>query len=185
MQKYKIPSLLISSKEIMQTNYTNTAFVLYNDATTTNTTNEMCFIFTTTNRFKIVVPKYKVIQDEMGEIFVNPSPTCQEKVQDALKKTIKLEDYLSGFSGVELNKLKKKKIKLVIEGEGEVQKAIPIPKKKKQVLKIVEEDTEPETMVLKEKQQKTVVMKTKTRKQKPKLRIVENIPPPTNELVVP
>ena len=188
MQKYKIPSLLISSKEIMQTNYTSTAFVLYNDATTTNTTSEMCFIFTTTNRFKIVVPKYKLIQNETGEIFVNPSPTCQEKVQEALRKTIKLEDYLSRFSGVELNKLKKK-IKLVIEegeweGEGEVQKAIPIPKKKKQVLKIVE-DKEPETMILKEKQQKTIVLKSKTRKQKPKLRIVENTPPPTNELVVP
>jgi hypothetical protein len=194
MQKYKIPSILISSKEIMQTNYTNTAFVLYNDTTTTTTTtNEMCFIVTTTNRFKVVVPKYKVIQDETGEIFVIPIPSCQERIQDALRKTIQLEDYLSRFSGVELNKLKKKKIKLVIEEEGEgegegeeVQKPIPIPipKKKKQVLKI-EEDKEPETMILKEKQQKTVVLKTKTRKQKPKLRIVENTPPPTNELVVP
>ena len=186
MQKYKIPSILISSKEIMQTNYTNTAFVLYNDETNmTPTPSEMCFIFTTTNRFKIVVPKYKLIQNETGEIFINPSPTCQEKVQEALRKTIKLEDYLSRFSGVELNKLKKKKIKLVIEeGEGEVQKAIPIPKKKKQVLKIVE-DKEPETMILKEKQQKTVVLKTKTRKQKPKLQIVEKFLLPMNELVIP
>ena len=192
MQKYKIPSILISSKEIMQTNYTNTAFVLYNDETNmTPTTSEMCFIFTTTNRFKIVVPKYKLIQNEMGEIFINPSPTCQEKVQEALRKTIKLEAYLSGFSGIELNKLKKKKIKLVIEegeweGERKVQKAIPIPKKKKQVLKIVE-DKEPETMILKEKQQKTVVLKTKTRKQKPKpkLQIVEKFLLPMNELVIP
>ena len=173
MKKYKIPSVLISSKEIMQTNYTSSAFVLFHGE---EPNEAMCFIFTTTNRFKIVVPKYKLIMNETGEIFVVPTPSCQEKITTAIEKSVDLEEYFSSFSAVELNKLKKKV-------KDDDSKPKPIPKKKKLVLKQDDADVvapeKPEVVEvveLKEKQQKTVVLKNKTRKLKPKLKIVEPTP---------
>jgi hypothetical protein len=173
MKKYKIPSVLISSKEIMQTNYTSSAFVLFHGE---EPNEAMCFIFTTTNRFKIVVPKYKLIMNETGEIFVVPTPSCQEKITTAIEKSVDLEEYFSSFSAVELNKLKKKV-------KDDDSKPKPIPKKKKLVLKQDDADVvapeKPEVVEvveLKEKQQKTVVLKNKTRKLKPKLKIVESTP---------
>ncbi len=173
MKKYKIPSVLISSKEIMQTNYTSSAFVLFHGE---EPNEAMCFIFTTTNRFKIVVPKYKLIMNNTGEIFNVPTPSCQEKITTAIEKSVDLEEYFSSFSAVELNKLKKKV-------KDDDSKPKPIPKKKKLVLKQDDADVvapeKPEVVEvveLKEKQQKTVVLKNKTRKLKPKLKIVESTP---------
>lgn len=104
MQKFQIPSAILSSKTILQTDYKKYAFITYNNL---NFETNTCYIFSSGTRQnnENVAPKYKMVQSSEGEIFVGMKNECvnQEKWGDILT----IEKYLTNFSKKKYRKFQK------------------------------------------------------------------------------
>ena len=163
MQKFKIPSAIISSKTILQTNYENYGFVTCEPELENR---NMCFIITTAHRpeNETSVSKYKLVQSDNGEIFVKINEDCLLDTRKWSEQLL-ITKYLKTFTKKGITKsLKpvKKLYKLILEED-----PIPLPTEeptvsKKPILKN-------KKLVLKqddEKQVKTVFIKNTTRKLK-------------------
>ena len=179
VEKYKIPTIFISQTCILQTKYEKHAFLAYGKE-------DDDFVFILLPGFnEKTKPKYKVIQNNNGEIFISPRYlTCVEYINEIIQNKISFEEHLIDFTkqstthyqvktkcketdpvNQEIEKSKKQK-KIIIEDDEE---PVEKPKKATKVKKlIVEGDEEPvEKSKTQTKKQKTSPAKQGTRKRCP------------------
>jgi hypothetical protein len=114
VDKYKIPTMFISSKNLLQTNYEKNIFLGYGD-----TGDKFCFCvipgFSAEN-----IPSYKIIQSNEDEIFISvdqiKNNECVDKINNTILGKKSIEEYLKKFEKNTVNKKKQIiKQKIIIE----------------------------------------------------------------------
>jgi hypothetical protein len=150
IEKYKIPTIFISQTCILQTKYEKHAFLSYGKE-------EDDFVFIVLPGFNENKPKYKIIQNNNGEIFISTRYlTCVEYINEIIQNKMTIEEYLSKFTKHLTTKYQvKTKCKEIDMVHQEIEK------KKKGKLKIVNEEE-------KEIEIKEIEIKEKEIKEKPK-----------------
>jgi len=189
LEKYEIPSMLISSKTLLETNHKKNVFVING-----NDRSDFIFIISPALRAENI-PKYKIVQSPEKKITFPISVTkCEDSLREAVREKITITDYLSSYKKEKTTKYKlknpnpkprvKKMPKLAIVDEEEEAVAFEAPK---EVLGEVldefgDKDEEPERNVSSDSSAKSkknvsrvVIKKTKRRRKvaAPKLVIEE------------
>jgi hypothetical protein len=138
IDKYKIPSIFVSQKFILQTNYEKYCFVAHG-----STSNNFAFIFIPAMRIEHV-PSYKLVinTSDNNNIFISINDLNQSHIDNimyAINNTITIEEYLRSFvKATKTNYIKKKPVNLIIkEKEPTKMKIRPIGKKQKQGNKLL------------------------------------------------
>jgi len=115
INKFKIPTIFICQKFILQTKYQKHQFVGYGDL-------EDKFAFIIIPGFRPEnVPNYKLVKSDNGDIFISLNKLNQEcvgKIEESIREKISIEDYLEDFK-LPLKTVYKKKKPLLIESESE------------------------------------------------------------------
>jgi hypothetical protein len=131
--KYKIPTIFISQKWILQTKYEKHEFLGYG-----NEDDKFAFIVIPGFRPENV-PGYKLIVADDGDVFISLNKLdkeCVEGIRQSIRHKVSIEDYLYSFTKpLTTNYEKKNPNRLVIESNSEEIK----PEKKKKL--IIEETT--------------------------------------------
>jgi hypothetical protein len=133
LEKYEIPSMLISSKTLLETKHAKNVFVINGDERSN-------FIFIISPGLRAEnIPKYKIVQSPEKQIFFPiPITKCEDILREAVREKISIEGYLTGYKREKTTKYKLKN---------------PNPKprvKKMPKLAIVDEEDELEAAVQKE-----------------------------------
>jgi len=165
VNKFKIPTIFICQKFILQTKYEKHQFVGYGDK-------EDKFAFILIPGFRPEnVPGYKLIKSKGNDIFISLkelNEDCIEKIEDSLQNKIGVEEYLENFKLPSKTnyELKKPQKKLQIESDSE-EKQIK-PKKSKIIIEKTSPVSEEEFIMIKKKPTKKVIIrgeaKNKSRK---------------------
>jgi hypothetical protein len=187
LEKYQIPSILISSKTLLETKHTKNVFVINGDERS-----DFLFIISPGLRAENI-PKYKIVQSPDKQIFFPISITkCEDVLREAVREKISIEGYLSGYKKEKTTKYKlknpnpkprvKKMPKLAIVDEEEELVEVAQRPPQEVLGEIVDELEEPEQNVSSESSAKSrknvsrvVIKKTKRRRKtgSPKLVIEE------------
>jgi hypothetical protein len=119
IQKYEIPTIFISQKFILQTEYKENIFLGY------GTQNDK-FAFIVVPGFRNeIIPTYKIIVDEKKDYFISLSKIdeeCKSRVTNAIEGGISINSYLDTFIKPKTTTYKKKQpIKLILEEELKVE----------------------------------------------------------------
>ena len=142
VNKYKIPTLFISPRYLLQTNYEKNIFLGYGDIS-----DKFCFIVIPGFRAENI-PSYKIIQSNNSETFISieqiENSDCANKIRNAINNKISIEDYLKVFEKNVVNKQKTPN-KIIIEQDNlqdelveEKVATITKPKPKKTTAKVKE-----------------------------------------------
>jgi hypothetical protein len=178
LSKYKISSILISSKPILLSKPEKSVFVTYAD-----NSNDFVFIICPPLRNDVTV-KYKIIQDSNTKNVFLPisaikKEECIETVNNAVAGKINIIDYLNSFTVAKKTYVGKIKKKLLILDDIIPNKVI-IKKTGKKIILVDDDDNnsvefepEPVLNIYEKPKQKSSVIINKSRKRKPKLLIVE------------
>ena len=177
VNKFKIPTIFICQKFILQTKYDKHEFVGYGNKNDT-------FAFIVLPGFRPEnVPNYKIIKNNKGDVFISLNELnedCLQNIDNAIDSKVSIEDYLENFVIPKKTTYEKKKPhRLLIEDDDE--KEIK-PKKKKLVIEQTTPVSSEEIVMVKKKPTKKVIIrgepKNKTRRnpqiKKRKLLIVES-----------
>jgi len=140
VNRFKIPTIFICQKFILQTKYEKHLFVGYGDE------NDK-FAFVVLPGFRPEnVPNFKIIKTDKGDVFISLkeiNEECIENIEEAIRNKIDIEDYLQNFilppktnyvkkkpllimSDSEEKEVKPKKSKIIIEETSKVSVDIPI-----------------------------------------------------------
>jgi len=116
VNKYKIPTFFISTKNLLQTNYEKNIFLAYG-----NETDKFCFIVVPALGPE-KVPSYKMISTDKSDIFISLKElkeTCYDEVKMSLENEVTIENYLKNFVKISKQKklVKPLKVNLQIEDE--------------------------------------------------------------------
>jgi hypothetical protein len=159
MTKYKIPSIIISSKPIILTKKDKNVITLYGDIS-----NKFVFIFSPAMRAE-TIPKYSIIvsmpeRSMQHDLNVITNETKLREVTESVENVMNIESFLQSFSKKSLpKKAVKKPVKLVFQLENQTE---------------IPDDKPVETLVVptvaKTKKQKTTIVVTKP-KQRTKRKI--------------
>ena len=121
LQKYKIPAFFISTKPILQTKYTNNAYLIYGEKN-----DKFCFIVTSPLTRGEKTAKYKLIQGDIQNIFIEKSLLRGEgldRVDMAIDAAQTMSEFLNVFNKKDYslkNKgAEKPKVTLVIEEDSD------------------------------------------------------------------
>jgi hypothetical protein len=125
--KYEIPTIFVCQTFILQTKYENHEFVGYGDEY-----DKFAFIVIPGFRPENV-PGYRLIHTNNGDVFISLDELetdCVERVREAVKNKLSIEEYLEKFTKPITTTYKKKKPeRLIIESDSDVEK----PKKKTKI----------------------------------------------------
>jgi hypothetical protein len=162
--KYKIPTIFISQKWILQAKYEKHEFVGYGDE------NDK-FVFILIPGFRPEnVPGYRLIQSNTGEIFISLdklNKDCENDIHNSIKNSISINLYLQQFTKIlKTNYEKKKPVKLVIESDDNEDK-----KDKKEIVKKKKLIVEESTPVIEEEY---VIQPINKRKSRKKINVIGN-----------
>jgi hypothetical protein len=155
--RFQIPTIFISQKPILETDYKTHEFVAYQNTTVDREGVSDGFAFIVVPAFRAEsIPSYKRIVDENSGAMVSlqrlPEGDCREKLLRAMTDSLSIEEYLLNFSKPRKTEyVKKGPVRLVIQdtvvvepsAPPEIEKTEKRVKKLKKKLKIVEEE-EPE-----------------------------------------
>jgi hypothetical protein len=139
--KYKIPTIFISQKSILQTNHEKNEFLGYG-------TREDSFAFIVIPGFRPEnVPGYKLILSNDGDAFISLdklNDNCVERIYQAIENPISIENYLHNFIKPKKTKYVKKKPvgPILIESDSEDTPPPVIKPKVGRKKKIVVEEEE-------------------------------------------
>jgi hypothetical protein len=133
LEKYEIPSMIISSKTLLETNHKKNVFVING-----NDRSDFMFIISPALRAENI-PKYKIVQSPEKKITFPISVTkCEDNLREAVREKITITDYLSSYKKDKTTKYKlknpnpkprvKKMPKLAIVDEEEEVVAFEAPK---------------------------------------------------------
>jgi hypothetical protein len=163
VQKYKIPTIFISQKFILQTKYEKHAFVGYG-----NRNDDFAFILIPGFRPE-TVPVFRLVQSVKGDAFISLNKldsSCVDKIYEAFDNKISVDEYLEGFKKItKTTYLKKKPMGLIIETDSDSDKNVNTKKRE-----IIIEENSPVTpeKVVKQKKARTKraksIGKTQTKK---------------------
>ena len=162
--KYKIPTIFICQKWILQTKYEKHEFVGYGNE-------EDKFAFIVIPGFRPEnVPGYKLILSDKNEVFISLNKLddeCVERIRHDISHKVSIEDYLEKFTKPITTEYEKKKPgRLIIETDSEEVK----PEKKKKIILEETSPVSPEEFVLepkKKQSRKNVILRgNKTKKLK-------------------
>ena len=178
VQKYKIPTIFICQKFILQTNYEKHAFVGYG-----NRNDDFAFILIPGFRPE-TVPVFRLVQNEKADAFISLNKldtSCVDKIYEALDNKISVEEYLKEFKKMVKTTYKKKKpLGLIIDSDSDSDKNVT--DKKREI--IIEEDSPaiPKKVVKPKKaqtkkQSKVIVKKQQTKKNAKASLIIESSSP--------
>ena len=167
--KYKIPTIFISQKWILQAKYEKHEFVGYGDE------NDK-FVFILIPGFRPEnVPGYRLIQNNSREIFISLdqlNKDCQDDIRNSIKNSIPINVYLEHFTKLlKTNYEKKKPIKLVIESDTEDKKEDKKVVKNKKIVKNTKLIIEESSPMIEEELAIPITNKRKSRK---KLNVIGN-----------
>jgi hypothetical protein len=161
VEKYKIPTIFICQKFILQTNYKKHAFIGYGDKT-----DKFIFILLPAFRYEII-PGYKLIETDKEDIFIEINNLREEGVnilRDAFENKVTIKDYLEKFTKPTTTKYVKKG-NLFIEEEEKVEPSVEVVKKvAKKVAKKEAITTEQIVEEPKKRTKKKIVLKGKQTK---------------------
>jgi hypothetical protein len=103
LEKYEIPSMLISSKTLLETKHTKNVFVI-------NGGERSDFLFIISPGLRAEnIPKYKIVQSPEKQILFPISITkCEDVLREAVREKISIEDYLLGYKKEKTTKYKLK-----------------------------------------------------------------------------
>jgi hypothetical protein len=156
LKKYNIPSILISSKNILQTNNTKNIFVCNGE-----TSDNFVFIVCPAMRLENIA-KYKIIVNEEKNTFfpINTltNEGCVSTIRGEIESKTTIEAFLQSFVKA---KAPKKIVKKLVLKQDEGQEQY--------------NEAEEQPLQLKEKQKTKVVLGKQTKKRKPKLIIQEDL----------
>jgi hypothetical protein len=102
VNKYRIPTFFISTKNLLQTNYEKNIFLGYG-----NKNDTFCFIVVPALGPE-KVPSYKLVSSDKNDVFISIQEikqTCENEINNAFDNEITIENYLKQF--VKINKPKK------------------------------------------------------------------------------
>ena len=143
--KYKIPTIFICQKWILQTKYEKHEFIGYG-----NEDDKFAFIVIPGFRPENV-PGYKLIQSGDNDIFISLDKLdndCHDTIKEAIKVKVSIEDYLENFTKpITTNYEKKKPVRLIIETDSEEAK----PEKKKKIIYEETKAVSPEEFIFENK----------------------------------
>jgi hypothetical protein len=116
VNKYKVSTIFISSKNLLQANYDNNIFVAYSKNVNIRE-EKFCFIVIPALQSENI-PAYKIIQNNKNDIFIslneinigNKNEECVSKIINAIENKVVIDLYLETFK-----KISKRKKKLYIE----------------------------------------------------------------------
>ena len=121
VNKYKIPTLFISPRYLLQTKYEKNIFLGYGDVS-----DNFCFIVIPGFRAENV-PSYKIIQSNNNESFISieqiENSDCANKIRNAINNKISIEDYLKEFEKNVVNKQKTPN-KIIIEQDEIIEEKV-------------------------------------------------------------
>jgi hypothetical protein len=115
VNKYRIPSILISSRPIKETKNTKTEFYLFGEI------NQLFVFIFTQGSNQESLPKYKIIKMEENNILIPLqvfSEDCKKRMDACIDEKVSIDDYLKNYRII---KNKKQKLKLVLENEEQVE----------------------------------------------------------------
>jgi len=151
VHKYKIPTVFICQKFILQTNYTKHEFVGYG-----NKSDKFAFVVIPGFRPENV-PGYKLVESNDNDVFISLNKLneeCVDRIHDAIDNKKTIEEYLEKFvKPITTTYEKKKPTKLRLESDSESKESI----KRKPKKLIIEETTPvpPEEFILAPKKKQT------------------------------
>jgi hypothetical protein len=166
--KYKIPTIFICQKWILQTNYEKHEFIGYGKID-----DKFAFILLPGFRPENV-PNYKFIQSDTNDIFISLdklNADCLESLRNEMNRSISIETFLENFSKPVTKYEKKKPTKLVIELPNK------LPAKKKLIIVDETNSISPEEYIIVPKKKQTrkkieIKGQPKTKKNKKKLTLI-------------
>ena len=127
INRFKIPTIFISQKYLLQTQYKNHQFIGYG-----NNDDNFAFIVVPGLRPENV-PNFKIIKSDKGDIFISLdklSEDCLENIEKSMREKISIEKYLQDFRMPTKTVYQKKK-PLLIESDDEKETIIEKKKRKK------------------------------------------------------
>jgi hypothetical protein len=136
VNRFKIPTIFICQKFILQTKYQNHEFVGYGDFN-----DEFAFVILPGFRAENI-PNFKIIQSDKGDVFISLNVIIEEcliNIQNAIRNKISIQEYLDEFFMPPKTTYKKKNPLLIEEIDIEKPKDIKKPKKIEEQNKIEEE----------------------------------------------
>ena len=173
VQKYKIPTLFISQKFILQTKFEDNVFLGYGDIN-----DKFAFIVVPGYRPENI-PGFKIIQTNDSEVFISLNKLnteCVEKIRKAINLNITIENYFEHFSKPISTKYEKKK-PLIIENDSDSETNKKLKPKNKKLLIENTTSISPEEFVIQPKRKqtkKTVIIKGRKKTKKNKNLIINN-----------
>jgi hypothetical protein len=163
VNRFKIPTIFICQKFILQTKYQSHEFVAYGEFN-----DKFAFIVLPGFRPENV-PNLKIIKSNNGDVFISLeviSEECFANIEIALRNTISIEDYLKTFI-MPPKTTYKKKVPLLIESDNEDDEIKPKEVKQTEKNIIIEEpisiSSEEFIMQPKKKQSRKLVIKGETK----------------------
>ena len=165
--KYEIPSIFISQKTILQTNYQKHEFLAYG-----NREDDFAFIFIPGLRPENI-PEYKIVLSNDGDVFISLNKLndeCVERIYEVIDNPISIKEYLSNFIKPKATiYVKKKPAKPILilsdtDDEKEEPKIESKPKIQRKKKIVIEEENEQQTnieLIQTKKQTKKRVTKPK------------------------
>ena len=139
--KYKIPTIFISQKTILQSKHEKHEFLGYG-------TREDDFAFIVLPGFRPEnIPVYKLILSDTGDAFISLDKlnnNCVERIHETIENPISIQDYLNEFKKPKKTIYVKKKPDrpIIIESDSEDTAPLPKPKIQRKKKIIIEEERE-------------------------------------------
>ena len=166
VNKYKIPTIFICQKYILQTKYEKHEFVAYG-----NTDDKFVFILIPGLRAENI-PNYKLIQTDKKDIFISINKldeSCSQNIRNAIENKMSIDDYLENFINIKkTNYIKKKPHRLLIESDSEESEKIKPTKKKLIIKETTPISLEEFIMVPKKKKTKKLIIRGENNKSRRK-----------------
>ena len=169
VNKYKIPTIFICKKFILQTKYEKHLFVGYGDE-------DDKFAFVVLPGFRAEnVPNFKIIKSNKGEVFISLkeiNEECIGNIEESIRNKMDIEYYLDKFT-MPTKTIYKKKKPLLIERESDEENEVQRVKSK-----IIRKETTPvsseKQIINKIKQSKKVRIRGEPKNKTKKRQILEN-----------
>ena len=118
VNKFEIPTIFISQKNVPQTKYENNGKILYKNQFLAYGEKRDEFVFIVLPGFRPEnIPNFKMIKNDKGDIFISLdklNESCCENIENIFQDKISIENYIADFK-MESHKEKKKEKLVVIE----------------------------------------------------------------------
>jgi hypothetical protein len=135
--KFQIPTIFISQKTILQTNYEKNEFLGYG-------TRDDDFAFIVLPGFRPEnIPSYKLILSDKNDSFISLdrlNDACVERIYNAIEEPVTIEEYLTDFIKPSKTKYVKKKQNIIIIEEDEDEQEEHVPEEEKVLEAVVEKE---------------------------------------------